>query len=49
MFQKKILEHYLSFLDKDVLQEKYSLFSQTFLDKAKQENIKNSKEEQYRK
>lgn len=47
MFQKKIVDYYLSFLDKNVLKEKYELFSKTFLDKAKQENIRHSKEEQY--
>ncbi len=47
MFQKKIVEHYLSFLDKKILQEKYSQFSKTFLDKTKQANIRSSKEEQY--
>ncbi len=47
MFQQKIVEKYLSRIDEQVLTEKYALFCSIFGDKAKQDNIRNLKEEQY--
>lgn len=47
MFQKKVLDFYLSHFDKSVFEEKYALYSSIFLNKSKQDNIRNSKEEQY--
>ncbi|MCQ2604690.1 MAG: restriction endonuclease subunit M, partial [Spirochaetia bacterium] len=47
MFQKKIVGNYLSKLDTDLLNSKYQLFQKTFSDLQKQQNIRNSKEEQY--
>ena len=47
MFQKKIIEKYLSLLDKQELKSKYELFRSIFANKEKQENIRASKEEQY--
>lgn len=47
MFQKKVVDFYLSQLDNSILLEKYNLYSKIFLDKSKQDNIRKSKEEQY--
>ncbi len=47
MFQKKIIEKYLSKIESKLLVEKYALYCSIFADKEKQENIRNSKEEQY--
>ena len=47
MFQKKVVEKYLSKLDKDLLKQKYDLFCSIFKNEKKIENIRNSKEEQY--
>ena len=47
MFQKKIVEKYLSKLDKELLEKKYDLFCSIFKNEKKIENIRNSKEEQY--
>lgn len=47
MFQKKIIEKYLSKIDRELLIEKYALYRSVFANKEKQENIRNSKEEQY--
>lgn len=47
MFQQKVIEKYLSRIDEQVLTEKYALFCSIFGDKAKQDNIRNLKEEQY--
>lgn len=47
MFQKRILEKYIAKLDKTVLDEKYKIFCSIFANPEKQENIRNSKEEQY--
>ena len=47
MFQKKIVEKYLSKLDKELLNQKYDLFCSIFKNEKKIENIRNSKEEQY--
>ena len=47
MFQKKIIEKYLSKIEPKLLLEKYALYCSIFADKEKQENIRNSKEEQY--
>lgn len=47
MFQKRILEKYIAKLDKSILDEKYKIFCSIFANPEKQENIRNSKEEQY--
>lgn len=47
MFQKKILQKYLSKLDHELLTEKYALFRTIFANPEKQANIRASKEEQY--
>ncbi|MDY4132514.1 Eco57I restriction-modification methylase domain-containing protein [Treponema sp.] len=47
MFQKKIVEKYLSKLDKELLEQKYDLFCSIFKNEKKIENIRHSKEEQY--
>ncbi|MDD7417621.1 MAG: DNA methyltransferase [Treponemataceae bacterium] len=47
MFQKKIIDKYLSKIDRLLLADKYSQFETIFSDKQKQENIRASKEEQY--
>ena len=47
MFQKKVIDSYISRLDGTVLQEKYALYSMTFLSEEKQKNIRASNEEQY--
>lgn len=47
MFQKKVVEKYLSKLDKELLKQKYDLFCSIFKNEKKIENIRNSKEEQY--
>ena len=47
MFQKNIVEKYLSKLDKELLEQKYDLFCSIFKNEKKIENIRNSKEEQY--
>lgn len=47
MFQQKVIEKYLSRIDEQVLTEKYALFCSIFGNKAKQDNIRDSKEEQY--
>lgn len=47
MFQKTIVEKYLSKADAILLKEKYDLFCSIFKNEKKIENIRNSKEEQY--
>ena len=47
MFQKKIIDKYLSKIEKDVLSQKYELFCSIFANEEKQANIRESKEEQY--
>ncbi|MBP5175523.1 MAG: hypothetical protein ILP07_06410, partial [Treponema sp.] len=47
MFQQKIIEKYLSRIDRELLAKKYAQFCSIFANKEKQENIRNSKEEQY--
>ena len=47
MFQKRIIEKYLSKIDSKTLLLKYSKYCSIFANKQKQENIRNSKEEQY--
>lgn len=47
MFQKSIVEKYLSQLDKELLKQKFDLFCSIFKNEKKLENIRNSKEEQY--
>jgi len=47
LFQKAVLNKYLKSADQNILKEKYKLFSDHFLYSTIQENIRNSKEEQY--
>jgi len=47
MFQKRIVEKYSAKLNKTIIDEKYDLFRSIFANPEKQENIRNSKEEQY--
>ena len=47
LFQKAVLQKYLKSADQNILKEKYSIFSTHFLNSSTQENIRNSKEEQY--
>ena len=47
LFQKAVLNKYLKSADQNILKEKYELFSTHFLNSTIQENIRNSKEEQY--
>ena len=47
MFQKKIVEKYLSQLDKELLEQKYDLFCSIFKNETKIANIRTVKEEQY--
>lgn len=47
LFQKAVLNKYLKSADQNILKEKYSIFSTHFLNLTIQENIRNSKEEQY--
>ena len=47
MFQKKIIDKYLSKIEKDVLKEKYEQYRSIFASEEKQANIRESKEEQY--
>lgn len=47
LFQKAVLNKYLKSADQNILKEKYQLFSMHFLNSTIQENIRNSKEEQY--
>lgn len=47
LFQKAVLNKYLKSADQNILKEKYKLFSDHFLNSTIQENIRNSKEEQY--
>lgn len=47
LFQKAVLNKYLKSADQNILKEKYSIFSTHFLNSNIQENIRNSKEEQY--
>lgn len=47
MFQKKIIEKYLSKIDRVLLAEKYTQFGSIFADKERQETIRSMKEEEY--
>ena len=47
MFQKRIAEKYSARLNKTIIDQKYDLFRSIFANPEKQENIRNSKEEQY--
>ena len=47
MFQKKIIDKYLSKIEKDVLSKKYEQYRSIFASEEKQANIRESKEEQY--
>jgi len=47
LFQKAVLNKYLKSADQNILKGKYQLFSTHFLNLTIQENIRNSKEEQY--
>ncbi|GAA4065621.1 TaqI-like C-terminal specificity domain-containing protein [Flavobacterium cheonanense] len=47
LFQNNVVKKYTNTLDKKKLDEKWQLFSTIFHNTAKQDNIRNSKEEQY--
>jgi hypothetical protein len=47
LFQKTVISKYLKTQDKNLVQEKWIQFQNHFLNPAIQENIRNSKEEQY--
>ncbi|MBK9013850.1 MAG: N-6 DNA methylase [Saprospiraceae bacterium] len=47
LFQKSVLKRHLNSLDKAAVESAWQRFSVHFLDTVKQENIRNSKEEQY--
>jgi len=47
LFQNNVVKKYTNTLDKKILEQKWHLFTTIFHDIAKQENIRNSKEEQY--
>lgn len=47
LFQSNVVKKYTNTLDKNKLDEKWNLFSTIFHNTAKQDNIRNSKEEQY--
>lgn len=47
MFQKKVVEKYLSKIDLNLLREKYSVFCKIYKNEAKIKNIRSMKEEQY--
>ncbi len=47
MFQKSIIDKYMKLLDKGLIEDKYTLFQKVYGNPEKQENIRNSKEEQY--
>ena len=47
LFQNSVLEKFLNTLNKEVVLEKWTIYKNHFLNPGIQENIKNSKEEQY--
>ena len=47
LFQQSVLKKYLSDIDKTQLQNAWQLFQQHFFNAEIQENIRNSKEEEY--
>jgi len=47
LFQQTIIEKYFQSVNHDKIHSAFQLFSSTFLNPAIQENIRNSKEEQY--
>ena len=47
LFQKSVLKKQLQSLDKTTVEAAWERYAAHFLDVAKQENIRNSKEEQY--
>ena len=47
LFQKSVVNKYLNNLDKRVVLEKWTIYKNHFLNLGIQENIRNSKEEQY--
>lgn len=47
LFQKSILKKYIAMIDEKVISEKWEMYQKHFLDYNIQENIRNSKEEQY--
>jgi len=47
LFQKSVIEKFLNTLNKDLVLEKWTIYKNYFLNSGIQENIRNSKEEQY--
>ena len=47
MFQKKVVEKYLSTIDKELLTRKYDLFCSVYGNPEKQENIRSGREKDY--
>ena len=47
LFQNNVVQKYINTIDKKVLDEKWLLFTSVFHNATKQNNIRNSKEEQY--
>ena len=47
LFQKSVEKKYLSELDNTIMESKYSAFQEYFGNPERQENIRNSKEEQF--
>lgn len=47
LFQNSVVSKYLNTLNKDIVLEKWTLYKNHFLNSSIQENIRNSKEEQY--
>jgi hypothetical protein len=47
LFQNSVINKYLQKLDRQVINTAYARFDKSFHDPARQENIRNSKEEQY--
>ena len=47
LFQKSVIKKYVNGLDQAMMDEKFSAFQNYFADNTRQENIRNSKEEQF--
>lgn len=47
LFQKTVIEKYLKTQNSEILNQKWTVFTEHFHDPIRQENIRNSKEEQY--
>ena len=47
MFQKRIIDKYLNYIDKELIENKYNVFQKVYGNPEKQANIRSSKEEEY--